>query len=197
VWMTNNFSFSSLKFFSSSRNFLGASRRGRGCFFLDFHWVVGQWSEMIVLLLLVLVLVLPFTPIHMTGCLPFSSNATISPRLWLVMKLASFLWSRIGPLFPTDLARPHEISTSQSSVMLIWRSSERKYSLGLFTLPFGGFVLALGLAFGFILMKYHHASWDLCCRRKLARIASIERKARFQTLPFNLLILFFCNHINV
>ncbi len=51
--------------------------------------------------------------------------------------------------------------------------AERKYSSGLSSLYFSGFVVSLGVAFCFILMKYHHASWDLCCRRKLARIASI------------------------
>jgi predicted sugar kinase len=36
--------------------------------------------------------------------------------------------------------------------------AERKYSFGLSSLYFGGFVVSLGVAFCFILMKYHNAS---------------------------------------
>jgi hypothetical protein len=63
------------------------------------------------------------------------------PKIVVMMKQASFLWSRISPLFPADLERPHVIITSQSSFMLIYRSSERKYLFGLSSLSFGGFVV--------------------------------------------------------
>ena len=106
-----------------------------------------------------------------------------------------FSCSSIEPLLPNLLAQLHAIKTSQRSCIDIPRSFDKAYSPGHLSIGDKELLVEFEGALGTIFSRYHHASWFLFSRRKVAKIKSILEKVRFQTLRLSLGILILGSHI--